>query len=57
MNDFAKKLERSSFGTRGARAARSSVSQERADQVLRRAAELREKNSRRLEGRPGPGAL
>jgi len=53
VNDFAKKLERSSFGTRGARAARSSVGQERAEQVLRRATEIREKNSRRGEGKRG----
>lgn len=53
MNDFARKLERSSFGTRGAKAARSSVGQDRAEQVLRRAAEIREKNSRRDEGKRG----
>lgn len=53
MNDFMDKLERSSFGSKEARAARGSVSQDRADQVLRRVAELRGESSRRDEGKRG----
>lgn len=53
MNDFMDKLEQSSFGSKEARAARESVSQDRADQVLRRVAELRGESSRRDEGKRG----
>lgn len=57
MSDFKSKLERSSFGTRGAVAARNTVSQERADQVLRRSRSGSEKNSGRSEGKRGSGTL
>lgn len=57
MSDFRSKLERSSFGTRGAIEARKSVSQERADQVLRRSRSGSEKTSGRSEGKRGSGTL
>lgn len=57
MSDFRSKLERSSFGTRGAVEARKTVSQERADQVLRRSRDGSEKTSSRTEGRRGAGTL
>lgn len=57
MSDFRSKLERSSFGTRGAVEARKTVSQERADQVLRRSRSGSKKTSGRSEGKRGSGTL
>ncbi len=50
MTDIERKIERSSFGTRNAQAARRTVSQDAAAKVVSRAAEIAAKNSSKIFG-------